>query len=425
MTGSIARSFDRRLETVVARLLSEEPVVAVHGPRTVGKSTMVRALAAQAGRQVVDLDSPETRDAVEVSPSAFAGAEPPVFIDEYQHAPAILDAIKAELNRDLRPGRFVLTGSTRYSSLPTAAQSLTGRLHAVTLWPLSQGELRGTEEYFVERLLTDPETLVTPTASTTSREEYVDGILRGGFPLAVARPEGPGRSRWFDDYIKLVVERDVAELSSIRQREKMPRLVARLGGQTAQVLNVSRAAEDVEIESSTAEHYVRLLEAAFVIHRLPAWGTTLRARSSSRPKVHFVDAGLAARMLRVSSARLSAAQPQAMTELGHLLETFCVGEVLKQVSWMEAPVQSGHWRTHDGDEVDLVLERDDGAIVGIEVKAGERVSAAQFRGLRKLRDALGERFLSGVVLHLGHHGYTHDDRLHALPVDRLWQGRIM
>ncbi len=400
--------------------MTEEPVVAVHGARTVGKSTMVRALAGHAARQVVDLDDPETRDAVEASPAAFAAAEPPVFIDEYQHAPTILDAIKAELSRDLQPGRFVLTGSTRYSSLPTAAQSLTGRLHVVTLWPLSQGELDGTEERFAERLLSDPEALVTPAASTTSREEYAERILRGGFPLAAARPEGASRNRWFDDYLELVIERDVAELSSIRQREKMPRLVARLGGQSAQVLNVARVASAVGIESSTAEHYVRLLEAAFVIYRLPAWGTTLRARSSAKPKVHFVDSGLAGRMLRVTGARLAAAQPQAMTKLGHLLETFCVGEVLKQVSWMGAPAQPGHWRTHDGDEVDLVLERDDGAIVGVEIKAGERVSAAQFRSLRKLRDALGDRFLGGVVLHLGRHGYTQDDRLHALPADRLW-----
>jgi len=422
MPQPISHPLVRRLEPVVRDLLVEEPVVAVHGARTVGKSTMVRALATSAGRSVVDLDDPETRDAVDASPAAFAAAEPPVFIDEYQHTPAILDAIKAELNRDLRPGRFVLTGSTRYSSLPAAAQSLTGRLHVVTLWPLSQGEIDGTKERFAEGLLSDPAALVTSAVSSTSREEYAERILRGGFPLAVARPGGAGRNRWFDDYLRLVLERDVAELSSIRQREKMPRLLTRLGSQTAQVLNVSRVAADVGIEGSTAEHYVRLLEAAFVLHRLPAWGTTLRARASSKPKVHFVDSGVAGRMLRITASRLAAAEPQAMTELGHLLETFCVGEVLKQVGWMETPAQAGHWRTHDGDEVDLVLERDDGAIAAIEVKAGERAREADFRGLRKLREALGARFLGGVVLHLGRHAYSHDDRLHALPVDRLWRG---
>ncbi len=157
-------------------------------------------------------------------------------------------------------------------------------------------------------------------------------------------------------------------------------------------------------------------------YRLPAWGTTLRVRSAAKPKLHFVDSGLAGRMLRITEARLSAAQPQAMTELGHLLETFCVGEILRQASWMDPAPHAGHWRTHDGDEVDLVLERDDGAVAGIEVKAGERVASADFRGLRKLRDDLGSRFLGGVVIHLGSRPYTQEDRLHVLPVDRLWSG---
>ena len=405
----------------MATRMEEEPVIAVHGARTVGKSTLLRSLASSAGRELVDLDDPLTRDAVEANLSAFAGAESPVFLDEYQHVPAILDAIKTELNRDLWPGRFVLTGSTRYASLPAAAQSLTGRLHVMTLWPLSQGEIDCVEERFAQQLLTDPATLVAPIASATTRIEYVDRVLRGGFPLAVRRKAGAHRNRWFDDYVDLVIERDVAELSRIRQREKMPQLVARLAGQTGQILNLASLAEETGIERSTTENYVRLLEAAFVVHRLPAWGTTLRARASSKPKIHMVDTGLAGRMLRVTSERLAAAQPQAMSELGHLLETFCIAEVLKQVSWMDVPAQPGHWRTHDGDEVDLVLERDDGAVACLEVKAGERPSAKDFRGLRKLRDSLGERFLGGVVLHLGRYGFTTEDRLHALPVDAIWQ----
>ena len=159
------------------------------------------------------------------------------------------------------------------------------------------------------------------------------------------------------------------------------------------------------------------------VHRLPAWGTTPRARASSKPKIHFVDSGVAARALRVTESRLAAAEPQTMTELGHLLETFCVGEALKQASWMDSPPQAGHWRTHDGDEVDLVLERDDGALAALEVKAAERVRDSDFRSLRKLREALGERFLGGVALHLGPHAHTHEDRLHAIPADRLWRFR--
>ncbi|NLT05211.1 MAG: ATP-binding protein [Solirubrobacterales bacterium] len=420
-SGGIYR---RRLEEVIQARLDEEPVVVVQGARTSGKSTLLRELADAREAAVVDLDEPATRDAATASPSAFARGDGPVFVDEYQHVPQILDAIKAELNRDLRPGRYVLTGSTRYSSLPAAAQSLAGRVHVMTLWPLSQGEIDGEREGFVERLVFEPEILLdSAPASTTTRVEYVSRILRGGLPLAVARQAGVGRDRWFDDYLRVVIERDVVDLSRIRQREKMPVLLAQLGGQTAQLLNVARAADAVGLESSTAEKYVRLLEAAFIVHRLPAWGTTLRARAGARPKIHFVDSGVAGRMLRVSAARLAALEPQAMTVLGHLLETFCVGEVVKQVGWLPHPVHVGHWRTRDGDEVDLVLERDDGAVVAIEVKAGERVRSSDLGGMRKLRSALGDRFLRGVVLHLGPRAYPVEDRVHAVPVDRLWSPR--
>ena len=285
------------------------------------------------------------------------------------------------------------------------AQSLTGRLHVATLWPLSQGEIDGVEETFAERLLSDPATLLTSARSATSRESYAGRILRGGFPLAVARTAGVSRNRWFDDYLKLVIERDVAELSRIRQQEKMPRLVGRLAAQTAQILNVARVASDVDIESSTAEHYVRLLEAAFVTYRCPR-GTTLRARSSAKPEAplrRLRPCGSNAANHRGAALSCSAAGDDGV---GHLLETFCVGEVLRQGSWMDPAPHAGHWRTHDGDEVDLVLERDDGAVAGIEVKAGERVAGTDFRSLRKLRDGLGARFLGGVVIDLGSRAYT-------------------
>lgn len=386
-----------------------------------GKSTLLQTLAASHGRSVIDLDDLSTRDAVTGSPSTFVGGPSPVFFDEYQHIPQVLDSIKAELNRDLRPGRFVLTGSTRYSSLPQAAQSLTGRLHVITLWPLSQGERDGVRETFAERLLTAPGTLATYEPSRTTRAEYVERMLVGGFPLAIGRTSTAGRNRWFDDYLELVLQRDVADLSRIRQREKMPRLLGRLGAQLGQVLNVARAAGDVALEPSVAEDYVRLLEAVFIVYRLPAWGTTLRARTSAKPKLHFVDSGVAGRMLRIDAAKLLAAHPQALTSLGHLLETFCVGEILKQLTWIDTPSHAGHWRTHDGDEVDLVVERDDGMVAAVEVKAGDRVPGESFRSLRKLRDSLGDRFLGGVVLYMGGRGYTYEDRLHALPIDCIWR----
>lgn len=238
--------------------------------------------------------------------------------------------------------------------------------------------------------------------------------------MALQRPPGPARHRWFDDYVEQAIARDLLELSKVRQRAKLLLLLRRLAGQTAQVLNITKAAEDVGLEQRTADNYTKLLEAVFLLHRLPAWGTTLTARATAAPKLHVVDSGVAARLLRLSPERLAARTPTALTEFGHLLETFVVSELLKQVSWSDRVSGFGHWRTHDGDEVDLVLERDDGSVVAFEVKAASRVPGGGLSGLRKLRNALGPQFIGGVVLYIGERSYTYEDRIHVVPVDRLW-----
>lgn len=174
------------------------------------------------------------------------------------------------------------------------------------------------------------------------------------------------------------------------------------------------------MDPSTAESYLKLLEAVYLVRRLPAWGETLRARAGAHPKLHVVDSGLAARLLRVTPAKLARLEPSVLTEFGHLLETFVVGEVLKQVSWLDTAVDVGQWHTRGGDEVDLVIETDDGDVVAFEIKAAGRVLGSDLRDLRKLRDAVGDRFLGGYAMYTGQRGYTPEDRLHVVPINRLW-----
>ena len=420
MGNRLDRIVSRRALTVATSRLAEEPVLALQGARAVGKSTLLAELASAWGVEVFDLDDLAVRDAASADPASIVGGEAPVCIDEYQHVPEILDAIKAELNQSLRPGRFVLTGSTSYEALPRAAQSLTGRLHVLPLWPLSQGEIDGTQENFLEGLFTDSSRSVSSAASTTTKANYIARVCVGGFPIALARRSATSRNRWFDDYVTQVLERDVRELARIRQRAQLPELLRRLAGQTAQVLNLTNAAAASGMDQTTAADYVRLLEAVFLVFRLDAWGQTLRARVAGRPKIHILDSGVAARLLRLTPERLARLDPTSLTEFGHLLETFVVGELLKQASWLEGMAGAGHWRTHDGDEIDLVLERDDGGVLAFEVKASGRVSGSDMRALRKLRQAVGDRFLAGVALYTGSRSYVFDDRLLVLPIDRIW-----
>jgi predicted AAA+ superfamily ATPase len=141
--------------------------------------------------------------------------------------------------------------------------------------------------------------------------------------------------------------------------------------------------------------------------------------------VHVVDSGIAARLLALTPEKLARRDPSSLSQLGHLLETFVVGELIRDASLLDEVIGCGHWRTHDGQEVDLIVERGDGGVLAFEVKAAGQVRSGDVRHLRNLRDALGERFLAGISLYTGLRAYRVEDRLYALPIDRLWRADTM
>lgn len=421
---SVDRLVERRLFKVAVERCSESPVVLLEGQRTVGKSTLLRALATRLGGEVLDLDDLDVRAAVAADPATMIDSPGPVLIDEYQHVPIVLDAIKARLNRSSRPGQFVLTGSARHESLPRAAQALTGRLHRLTILPLSQAEMTDSSAELVAPLFEAPNDAVRGPTSQTTRGDYIERIVRGGFPLALAAGTAAARLRWFDSYVRLSLERDVQALSRVRQAHALPVVLERLAAQSAQVFNGASLAVGLGIDEKTARDYVRLLEAVFLVRLLPAWDRTLTPRTTARPKAHSIDSGVAARLMRLTPEKLGRRDPAALTQFGHLLEGFVVGELLAQASWTDGIATVGHWRTRDQTEVDLIIEAEDGRVVAFEIKSATRVSGDDFHGLRTLRDLLGPAFVAGVVLYTGSRSYSFDDRLHAIPVDRLWSTRL-
>ncbi|MDR1265645.1 MAG: ATP-binding protein [Propionibacteriaceae bacterium] len=417
--GELEGLVPRRVAAVARERLREEPVLLIQGPRSVGKSTLLASLARGLSGTLIDLDDPEVLHAFQADPRTLMDQPRPIFVDEYQRALEVLDYIKAQLNRPpTRPGRFVLTGSSRHESLPAAAQALTGRLDRLELLPLAQCEVEGAPG-LLPRLSDQGEKVVSARLSSTTRAEYIRRVVRGGFPLAQERSD-KARARWFDNYVQLTLERDINGLKRLRKAELLPQVLAKLAAQTGQVVNRGNVADALGVDSATVKEYGRLLEAVFLVRFLPAWGKTLNARAATSSKVHFHDSGVAARLLRLGGEKLDRRDPTSLTEFGHLVETFVVGELLKEVSWLDGVAQVGHWRTYDGEEVDLVVERDDGLVFAFEVKAGQRAAKESFAGLKRLRDHLGAAFGAGVVLHLGERAFRYDDRLLALPVDSLW-----
>lgn len=410
---------ERRAQAVVRARLALAPAVAITGPRASGKSTVLAALGAALGRTVIDLDEPAMQRAVRTDPLRFLDTPRPVLIDEFARVPETLDVIKQLLNRQGGPGQFVLAGSTRYGSVPAIAQSLTGRIDLLPLAPMSQGEIASVHETFLAHLVAGHAPELGDV--NVDRRSYADRVVAGGMPMALQLPTEAARARWFDQYLLLTLEKDVAELVKVRKRVVLPRLAAALAARTAQLLNVSNVARELDLDRSTTEDYLRLLEAVFLCQPLPAWGTTLSARSTTSPKIHFLDTGLAARLLRVTAEKLHAARPSALQQFGHLLETFVVQELSRQSSWLEEPVALGHWRTHDGVEVDLVVERTDGSVLAFEVKSAPDVRDEDLRGIEALTRRIGAEQVTGIVLHTGSHGWRLGENAFAVPIARLWQ----
>lgn len=407
----------RLLAPSVESALREARVVLVNGARQTGKTTLARRVAGAAGARFVSMDSPASLRAARDDPAGFLEGEGLLVIDEFQKAgESLLLAIKEEVDRNPSPGRFLLTGSTRFLTVPTLSESLAGRVDILDLWPLSQGEIRGARDSFPDHLFGTVSRLRSLRPSTLSRKEYFEALCRGGFP-EVQRRSAAGRRTWFASYLDTVTQKDVPEIARIRQARDLKRILRFLAANTAGELNVASLARDLGMPRTTVDGYLPLLETVYLSFQVPAWSRNLSAKVVKHPKVHVLDAGLAAHLLGVDPAGLSLPSSPAA---GRLLETFVAGELARQRTWAREPFDLHHLRDRDGMEVDLVLARPDGRVAGVEVKAARSLGASDARSLAWMRDRLGPDFVQGVVLYTGEAVLPLGDRLTALPISALW-----
>lgn len=404
----------RAIRTRIEKALADTPVVVLNGARQVGKTTLVRSLPYPGESEIVTLDDAAGCEAARMDPRAFVSRPvDTLVIDEVQLVPELFRAIKAEVDRDRRPGRYLLTGSSRLLATPEMADALVGRVELLELWPFSQGELAGRTDRFVDRVFDEPRELLR--RGELSRGDLVDRILRGGFPEAVQR-DPDRRGRWFDDYATTVARSVIRELAHIERLAELPRLLRLCAARTATELNVSAVAGDFGVPARTTDGYLSLLEAAFLIHLVPAWSTNLSSKVVRRPKLFMADSGLAGHMVQATPESLEGPHGP----VGQLFETFVVQEILKQATWSVHRPSVWHFRDRGGAEVDIVVEHPDGRIIGIEVKATSTPRTSHLKGLRFLADRLGDRFHFGVLLSAAPEATPFGPRMAALPLSTLW-----
>lgn len=408
----------RHLKPRVLEALDDTRIVVVQGARQVGKTTLVREVTAATKGRLVTLDEAITRAAAHADPVGFLAqaSEGLLAIDEVQRVPELILALKLAVDQDPRPGRFLLTGSANLLRLPAMQDSLAGRAESLDLFGFSQGELAGHREQFLDRLL-GGESFVTHTSQLT-RHDYLDRACAGGYPETLARAPGRRRAAWLDNYVQRIIERDAADISTLQYLDELPRLLRLLAARNAGELNTANLANDAGMPVRTLAPYLGLLETLFLVQTVPAWSTNLSKRVVSRSKTMLLDTGLAARLINVSATGASVtANPQLA---GQLLEGFVAGELRRQLGWSEQTARLSHYRDHGGAEIDLVLETDDGRVVGIEVKASSSVTGRDARWLNQIRDRLGSRFAAGIILHTGPSSAPFGDRVTAVPMDVLW-----
>lgn len=397
----------RALAGRIREALDDLPVVVVTGLRQTGKSTLLLRDPTLAKRRYVSLDDFAQLEAARRNPEAFARQPGPLTVDEAQRCPELLLAIKAAVDADRRPGRFLLSGSANFALLRGVTESLAGRALYLTLRPFTRRELshRPRAEPVIKSLF---DTGRLPR-EVTARGVTAADLTRGGLPpVCLKLVRNP--ALWFQGYEQTYLERDVRDLSRLTDLVSFRQLLRLASLRTAQVLSVSDLARDAKLNVATTSRYLSVLEASFVVERLAPFLSNRTSRLIKSPKLYLADSGLATHLAGGGPARLSPDAPLA----GALLETYVESNLagILESTWPEARL--GFWHVQGRYEVDFVVEAG-GDTLAVEVKAGARWRGRDLAGLHAFLER-NPRCRAGVLAYGGTQAVRLEDRLWAVPL---------
>ncbi len=406
---------NRFVKKELEALLKIMPVVFLTGARQSGKTTLVEEIAKERKIPFLTFDDPMVLSQARKDPSGWLESlEKPIILDEVQRAPEIFLPMKRDVDLNRHPGRYILTGSANPLLLPKIGDSLAGRMGILTMYPFSQGEIRKREEIFISTVF--EKEIKSKKLTTLSRKEWASILLKGGYPPLQPLKREEDRHRWIRAYLQTMLGKDVRDLANIEGTREFPRLLKLLATRSSMILNGADLSRTMGMVNMTVNRYLRLLETLYFVYQLPAWFHNRGKRIAKSPKIFLQDTAILANLLEINEKKLCD-DPMLM---GQFLETFVACEVLKQKSWSPIPFELHHFRD-GGYEVDLVLERQDGTLIGIEVKSAKTLQSQDLRGLRHLKKLGGAHFHRGIILHMGESIQRLEEGIWAMPLESLFR----
>ena len=401
---------ERKIESQLRYLSEHFPAVVIAGARQTGKTTLIKKLIdIRENMTYVTLDYPRIRELARSDPELFLQQYPaPVVIDEVQYAPELLPYIKIQIDNNRQNGQYILSGSQMFRLMKNVSESLAGRTGILSLYALSRAEIYGTEEV---PFLPSSELTMKHDETITS---IFDRIYRGSMPQMIIDPELTPDA-YFGEYMQTYMERDIRELIEIKNESKFLKFIACAAARTGQELNLSDIAKDVGIDSKTVDNWISLLVTSGLVYLLqPYSGNTIK-RILKRPKMYFMDTGLACYLSLWNNPRALENSAAA----GAMFETYVVSEIIKEYTNKGIDVRSrlAYYRDNNGKEIDLMII-ENGNIYPVEIKKSAdpgKEALKNFSVLTGLSNGIGE----GAVICLSSVSYPLDKKNKVVPIGML------
>lgn len=409
--------YPRHIEKNIIAALSDTPVIVINGARQTGKTTLCKQLVKDNvfKGSYITFDTPAILKAAKDDPLGFLRSRPGyIILDEVQKVPELLVCIKQLVDEDRKNRRYILTGSANVMNLPKVSDSLAGRIEIHNLWPLSQAEIRASKPTFLERLVSNETEF---EGHKTSWSEITEILEIGGYAEAIERTDTKRREQWFISYMDSILQRDIRDLTNIEGLLEIPNVLNLLASRAGGLLNLAEISRGAKLPQTTLKRYYALLLNIFMAVEVPAWTPNLEGKFVKAPKTYLNDTGLLCYLQNINSQHFM----NNKSEAGGVFENFVVMEIIKQIGWSNLSLKAFHYRTHGGQEVDLVLEDRSRNIYGIEIQSSETPDSKDFKGLKYLQSLVPDKFKKGIVLYTGEHFFGgFGDNMYAVPISSIW-----